>query len=474
MPSEPAESNPGLREKLREPVHQTLTDHLMMVLAVLLIPTTLMPFFLPFSDFILSLFEVVNYFIILVFAVEYFSKLYVAESRKAYAMDPWHILDLIIVLLAAADFLPFLPEGSRVAPMLRLLRVARAFAVAGRTVKRAAPEKVSVRVGPAVSQMKTNILEENKTVIGATEREVHHYIATPAGTWVDFQQVSEVDLDFVSQAIKVPRYVLESKAIEESFPRIDYFKDYTTIFIWDSKLISAGKGIKDLKISNEGMLIICANTYIATICTGKSELFDQIVNEGLAIKEEEFIVRILYSIFRRKIRDYEEIVRVLEQKTNALEEVPVGRAPPSFLGETFHLKKEIQKIHNNLWHFRQILDYAKERKVALIGLTDDHLSLFDILNDEAVYMYETSQNIKDNLISLIELHINTVSFEMNKVMRLLAVITCLALIPAIIGGLLGENLIDNPYPVTIWEIFFIVISLMLLGAYAFYRRGWFR
>lgn len=474
MDSEPKASSKDLRQKLREPVHEMLSDHLMIMLALLLIPTTILPFFFNLSQFMLALFETVNYIIIVVFAIEYFSKLYVADSRKEYALDPWHILDLFIVVLAALDFLPFLPEGSRVAPLLRLLRIARVFAVAGRTVKRAAPVKAEVQLAPGVSRMKMSVLEEGKVIRNATKEEVLHYVATPADTWIDLQEISESDLDFISDALKVPRIMLESKAIEESFPRIDYFKDFTTIFLWDSKLLSAGTGARDLNISNEGMLIICANNFIATICTGKSELFDQVVNEGLAIKEEEFIVRILYSIFRRKIRDYEEIVRVLEQKTNAMEDIPIGRAPPTFLEDTFHLKKEIQKSHNNLWHFRQVLDYTKAKKVALRGLKEDHLNLFDILYDESAYMFETTQNVKDNLISLIELHINTVSFEMNKVMRVLAVITCLALIPAIIGGLLGENLIDNPYPVTIFEIFFLVISLMLLGAYAFYRRGWFR
>lgn len=291
--------------------------------------------------------------------------------------------------------------------------------------------------------------------------------------WVDFQDVSRVDIDFISDVLKIPVIVLESKAIKESYPRIDYFPDYTTIFIRDTKLQSEGAGIKDINISKNNMLILCAKNYIATISTDKNELFDD-VSGSLAAKDEELIIGILYSIFKRKIRDYEEIVRLLEQKTTAMEELPAGTAKPSFLEETFLLKKEIQKIHSNLWHFRQVLDAARTRKVALTGLKDEHLSLFDILYDEAVYLFETSENVRDNLISLIELHINTVSFGLNRVMRMLAVITSLALIPSIVSGLLGENLIDSPYPVTIFEIFFLVLSTMLLAAYTFYRHGWFR
>jgi Mg2+ and Co2+ transporter CorA len=57
-------------------------------------------------------------------------------------------------------------------------------------------------------------------------------------------------------------------------------------------------------------------------------------------------------------------------------------------------------------------------------------------------------------------------------MRILAVITSLGLIPSIINGLFGENLIDSPYSMTITEIFFLEISIMLLAGYAFYRHGW--
>jgi hypothetical protein len=81
-------SIPMLRHKLREPVYQLLSDHLMIVLALLLIPTTILPFLFTFSQFMLALFEIVNYTVIAIFTIEYFSKLYVAESRKVYALDP--------------------------------------------------------------------------------------------------------------------------------------------------------------------------------------------------------------------------------------------------------------------------------------------------------------------------------------------------------------------------------------------------
>ena len=43
---------------------------------------------------------------------------------------------------------------------------------------------------------------------------------------------------------------------------------------------------------------------------------------------------------------------------------------------------------------------------------------------------------------------------MNRVMRVLAVVSVLGLIPAVVGGLLGMNLADNPWPVTLPQVTF--------------------
>ncbi len=463
----------GLRGKLREPVYQIFTDHLMIVLALVLIPAIFLPSFFTFSQFMLAFFKAVRSAILVMFILEYFLKLYVADSRKAYATNPWHVIDLLIVILAASDFIPWIPLGviGRSSPLLRLLRVTRIFAVAGRTVKRVVPLRPAEKVMPLVSRLKINILMDGRIIKGAAKKDIADYIAAPGHTWIDLQEVSELDIDFVSDTLKIPKVVLESKIIRESYPKIDFFKNFITIFIRDSKLQSDGADIKDVRILGNNMLISWANNYIVTISSEKSELFD-LISDGLAVKDEDFIVRILYSIFSRKISDYEEIVRYMEQNITALEELPVGQMHP-FLERSFYFKKEIQKIHGNLLHFKQVLGTIRTRKILPV-LKDEYPSLFGILHDESVYLSETSDTIRDNLISLIDLRINTVSVGLNRVMRILAVITSLGLIPSIISGLFGENLIDSPYQVRLSEVFFLELFIMSLTAYAFYRRGWLR
>ncbi len=460
---------------MRAPVHRLLTDHLMLVLAVVLIPVTVMPLAFRLSPFMDALFDVVNWAVILVFVLEYVLKLYVAESRSAHFRDPWHLLDLFIVLLSAAELVPFLEgRGAGAAPLLRLIRLVRFFAIAGRSVRRVDLAPAGPSSPPPVRRLQMRILEEEAEIREASQEDVAEHVASPSETWVDLQDFSEGDLDFLCEVLDVPKYVLRSKAIQESAPRIDYFKDFTTIYVWDSRLRPSAEGAVETTATRDHLLVICARDNVITISPGRTDLFERVVAEGLAMPGESFNVRVLYSIFRRKLHDYAEIIRAFEHRAAALEDAHVGSIGPDFLHTTFHLKTEINRTLRNLWHLRSVLASLRAHKVSLLHIKDENLQQLAVLHDEADYLHQTMVQVRDTLVSLIELHINKVSYDTNRVMKVLAVITSLALIPTVIGGLLGENLADSPYHVTIFEIAFLVLSLMLLALYGYWRKGWLR
>jgi Mg2+ and Co2+ transporter CorA len=295
--------------------------------------------------------------------------------------------------------------------------------------------------------------------------------------WIDFQNIKKDDLSIIENTAKIPHDLLETKLLNESFPRIDSIGNILTVFLWDSQMHSDNLSSKGFNISTNNMLIAFNEDQIITLSRGESNLFNKISRDlsneisNRPFKENEFTDKILYSLLQQKMIDYSEIVRRIEQKTIEFEEIPVGETSPQFLEGTFRFKKEILKVSSNLWHFQNVLRQLIDEKTVAKFKIDNKYD-FDYLNEESGYLYETTQNIKESLISLIELHTNTVSYDMNRVMKVIAVITCLAIIPSIIGGLLGVNLIEGNFPIKLTEIFFIVFSLMLLGLYAFYKMDW--
>jgi Mg2+ and Co2+ transporter CorA len=478
---------------LKDTVYRLFNDDVMIGLAAILACTVLLPLFFEFTPVMEAIFEAVNYFIIAAFVAEYVLKLYVApwpgrclkESRVSFVTNPWHVLDLLIIVIALFDFsklayIPYISDKGNLSPLLRLLRVLLrvllVLFIGKRTKKRIDPEQKIEVIDPQTEmQISTLKLDQNgnNVIYKCSMKESGCSILTDERPlWIDFQHIAEMDLKRIEKETAIQRNVLESKLIKESFPRIDDVNGTPHILLWDSHLTSTDPSSDGLNIFTNDMLVVYENNRIITLSRGGSDLFEEISRQTLPLEKEEFSVRVLYSLLHRKIDDYGEIVQSIERRTIGFEEISVNRTSPEFLEETFHFKKEIQKISSNLWHFNQVLHHIKDNKNLLRGINDGNSHYFDNLHAESEYMYETAQNIRESLISLIELHINTVSYDMNQVMKVIAVITCLAIIPSIIGGLLGVNLMDNPYPLKITEVFFLVFSLMLLGIYTFYKMNW--
>ena len=63
---------------------------------------------------------------------------------------------------------------------------------------------------------------------------------------------------------------------------------------------------------------------------------------------------------------------------------------------------------------------------------------------------------------------------MNRVMRVLAVVSVLGLVPTLAGGLLGMNLAESPWSLTLAQVSYAVASLMALLLYTFVAKGWLR
>ena len=468
------------KARLRATIYLILPDGLMIVLALLMVPIVVVPLVVHLPGSVDSFLRVADYTILGVFVIEYFSKVAVARNIREHVLNPWHLLDLLVIVLPLFDFLQLFGGGlGRSSPLLRLLRIARLVrvaAVGGRAVDRRVHARVPVqRAAATASAMETRVMDSDLANIyeNISLSDVKKYVDSPSHTWVDITSVSESNFNELSEALSLPRILLESELVEESYPRIDYFEHYSMIFarIAEPKIVQ--KGTKRLFVNRTGLLVICYGQNIITISRQKASLFSQILEKAKKYhkSEEPLVVSVLYTILKYVLEKDAQIIDTLEQELLRLEGIPMNARPPDFLETTFHLRKEVNQLVPSLLHLKEIVTVITSNRVPLEGFSERHERLFDILMDEATYLNETAQNARENLLSLIDLYINTTSYEMNKVMRIIAVITCLGIIPAV-AGLLGSNVIGNPWGIHLWGVFSIVGVIMLGMGWVFYRLGW--
>jgi Mg2+ and Co2+ transporter CorA len=70
------------------------------------------------------------------------------------------------------------------------------------------------------------------------------------------------------------------------------------------------------------------------------------------------------------------------------------------------------------------------------------------------------------------MHMDTLSYDMNRAMRLIASLTVIVGIPSLIGSILGANTVDSPYSLLLWQVVLISVVAAGLLALLFYMKGW--
>lgn len=466
------------KKRWHDLVYLLLPDGLMVFLAIVLVPVIIIPFFVDLSQSILNLFQFIDYAILGIYILEYVLKTVLSQNIIKHILNPWHILDLLIILLPLAGLLPFTAAGlSKHSPLLRLLRIARVVAVGGRTFDRrlrmTAVEETDKSVKKAPMQIRVSDGHLNNTPVIITVDAIPQYLKNMSNTWIDINSISEHDLEALSSVFGISKLILQSELMEESYPRVDYFEGYSMVYvrIADYQVLN-GQSVR-LQVTRAGLLIICLGDNIITLSIAKSNYFEHILEKARKVEssQDSAVVTILYSTLKYILEKNKHVITALEGQLIEMESIPLNKRPTNFLEMTFYLRKEVNQLVPALLHLKEVLSVIADKRVPLSGFNDSHAKVFDILLDEAGYQHETASNARDNLLSLIDLYINTTSYEMNKVMRIIAVITSMSIIPAVLG-LLGSNIIGNPWDIQLWQVFSILGGIILIMGWIFYRLGW--
>jgi Mg2+ and Co2+ transporter CorA len=466
------------RKDIRINIESVLSDRFMVFLAFLMLPIILLPIFLEFPQEILLFFEICDILIIIIFVTEYLLKLYAAKNRWKHFRNPWHILDLIIITLPFIEIFQLvgLNISSSAPLLLRLLRIPRALAVGGRTMgsRLRSQEEISEEI-IAEPEMKVRVIYGNLKNIRDNVRleEIKEILIDNSQDWIDIYNILEKDIEVISNILNISVLHMQSKLTEEIYPHIDYLGKISMVFLQSTLLQYPEKSNKYLSIPRTGFLIICYGNNLITISKKKLDIFENVIESSKnRFTKEELVVSVLYGIFEYVIKNYRAITTEIETELLKIENIPRNLIPNDYLERTFQFKKELTGLGSNLLHLKEVLNNLVQNRVSLEGFNDNWKNLFHLLYDETIYLNDSVQNAKENLLSIIELHINRTSYEMNKIIKILAVITCLAIIPSMIGGLLGENLLDAPFNFYLWQIVIFVFIGMFFIVYIFVKLGW--
>lgn len=405
------------------------------------------------------------------FAVEFLFALIVAPSKRAFASNPWRWVDLLTIAIPLAS-LATPSRALRSSPILRLARIGRlvslGFRATGLSTRHRARHAAETLVrGPAQVTVVADAPEYSPEA--AEMKDLLRWLDAPGEEWYHVASPTNDDLKQIAARAQLPAGFLETHLMATSYPHLARAGEKTGMFLWMPEVMNEGA------VDRHGMFFLPLGEGLLSLSRRKTRAVERfVVPPEASAKKMPFAWRMLDLVLERVVRENERLAGHFEDGLRALEEVPVRESQPAFFERTFRLKKELSAAQADLWRLKGMVGDIADGRVAWSVLTEAQREPLRRLTTDVDYLYETMVNIREEVLSVIELHLNVVSFEMNRVMRVLAVVSCLGLVPAVVGGLFGMNLIDNPWPFTLPQVAFVVVLLMVLGLYFFFVKGWLR
>ena len=440
-----------------------LNESVMGFLALAGLSCGIAPFLFVLSHGVDLAFELAKWVIIGLFALEYGVNFALSTNRLKFAVSLWRIFDAFIILLPLLSLLPEVSDIASSSPALRILRLFSILLFGPRVghgfQRTALPSLTQTPHGqPQVTAFQSGESAARK----CDWNELLQWLAKPTSCWLHAANLTPERLKEIAQVANVPHVMIEAALQESSYPRIESGVRWTALTI---SLPSANDAMRRdpmlLLVSKNGMLSLSMHPLDLPLLPADPAILP-------------WGTRCALHIIRLVLARDEELAGQMERMVRQLEDLPAIESNESFFKQSFRLKRVLSTEKSNLWRLRGLLEMLADGRRLLPGLDQEQREIISPLVEEADYLYETVDNIRESVLSLIELHIDIAAHDTNRFVRLLMIVSTLALIPAVLGGLLGMNLAEAPWTVTLGQVAFGALVLALGVLYAFMAKGWLR
>ncbi|MDR1046726.1 MAG: magnesium/cobalt transporter CorA [Treponema sp.] len=312
----------------------------------------------------------------------------------------------------------------------------------------------------------------------------------PAGAWHRFASTAEellahknpagitwIDVEGLEQSGVIHRFAEEYRihplTVEDILdtgqrPKVEEFDDYLFIVV---KAVNPADELDFEQIS----LVITENTVI-TFQEKIGDFFDgirkRILNNAGRIRRVG-TGYLAYAIIDAVVDEYFVILDRMGDTIESFEDRAIDESDDTFIRDIQTVKQNLLRIRRIVWPLRESISILLRLENKLID--KDLEPFFKDLHDNIMQAVETVENYRELIAGEMEVNLAAVSNRMNKVMKVLTIISTIFIPLTFIVGVYGMNFAFMPelgmryaYPVT-WGIMICIAIGMII---VFKIRKW--
>lgn len=294
--------------------------------------------------------------------------------------------------------------------------------------------------------------------------------------WVDFNVPNEAD-KIEADAVLLNVFKFHPLTVEDARetrnqPKVEAFPNYL-FFIFHgvkNETNTANFATKEL----DGYL---GNNFIVTY---HHEVFRSIDKVKRNIRETTFSCErgaayLLHQILDEMVDLYMPIVDDFDAVINELEDriFRMRKASDKILEEIMDVKRAVARLRRIS---SKQLDVLYKMAHGQFPLIDEHIQPFyrDV-HDHLQRISDLSENYRDLVSGLLDIHFAVISNKTNEVMKVLAIFSAIMLPLSLIAGIYGMNMKlfgDTENPSYFWLVMVFMLAIAVGLLLYFWRRGW--
>jgi len=461
-------------------VKRLMSDDNQVILAVIALSLALQDVFFGVTDDWFPFVEWAQFGIIVLFLLEWFASLYLAKDRAGHIQDLRTVGGLWILGICLLAFTPTIGHIVIERPILKLLRITPALFfgfLATRPLFARRREPEPARASESVCFQRMDASTEGEIASAPiSEEEFTSWLAEPErqGCFCAIGDHAGTFAGTLTKAQGVSAAAIQGSLAITSHPRISRLGK-TLVFAGALPTVTESGPLQ----SEVGTIPF------AFACTSKSLVLaesqptvgaavSQFLNEKRQLAGAPLNVRVTMALFHILLARYEEAAERLSSEVRHLMMMQIGRDVHKAYMAAFNLQKTLARLKSDVWRLGRIFDRLEKGKLALPFEGGDYRTLYESLSDTCDYTEEAFSQLHEAATSAIDLRLNLASFQMNRFMGLMAVVTTVAIIPATMSGMLGINITGGNFPVSLGNVVFWAAMAIVLVLYFLKTRGWLR
>lgn len=250
--------------------------------------------------------------------------------------------------------------------------------------------------------------------------------------------------------------------------------DFDEVVFVSLKLLKFSES--DNTIEERQLKVILGKDFVITVTTGElpqSDLKENIRNPKSRIRRmgPDYL---LYSILDSIVDDYYAVSEELGDRVEDIQDQIIKENAEDALERVQQLRRSLVAFRRAIWPFREAVNMMVKGESDLIG--DNTYPYFREVYDHTIELMDTVDTSRDMLSEMIDIYQTNVSNQLNRVVKVLTVISVIFAPLTFIVGFYGMNFRNLPgfeHPLGYVAVTAVMITIGVAMIALFKRRRWF-